>query len=110
MGKDIEFINKLKINENVWVAMSKERALAFSNDKNELDIPVWNTMEESQEFLDNTSHSITYNPVEVPLDTFKAAWLSNDKLRINDLIICPNGKNAQDLVLTRSELINQLWH
>lgn len=107
IGEDI-FFKAITTSGYVWVAMHDNTALTFSTNEDMLALPIWHSKADAYEFLENTEQNNFIKPVEVPLDIFKQAWLSNINMKISDLVINPNGLLKKDLTVTKKEFINSL--
>jgi len=105
-----EFFNQLSSTGHVWVAMKSSSVVSFAGSEGGVALPIWNSIENAQEFLSNVPSLISCQAVEVPLEVFKVSWLSKTSMNIGELIINPNGLKPKDLVLSNEEFINGVWH
>ena len=105
-----EFFETIAANGHVWVAMKEIEVVAFKGgeDKEIVGLPVWECEESAKGFLSNIDAPTLIRPVEVPLEVFKLKWLEKPSWNIDELIICPNGLDSKNLVLTKEEFITRL--
>jgi len=96
-----EFFNQVSSNGHVWVAMKSGSVVSFGASEGGVALPIWNSMENAQEFLSNVSSLYSCQAVEVPLEVFKVAWLSGSSMSVGELIINPNGLKPKDVVLSK---------
>jgi hypothetical protein len=104
---DSEFFQEIKSQGYIWVAMEKNTALMFSNDEGGLSIPIWTEQTNANEYLKNINSSC--RPIQVPVEVFKSAWISNIDLNIKEIIVSPSGLKNTELALNVSEFINGIW-
>ncbi|MCG6937973.1 MAG: DUF2750 domain-containing protein [Gammaproteobacteria bacterium] len=105
---DNEFFQEILSKGHVWVAMEKNTALLFPNGDDSLSVPLWTEYEKANEFIRNINSSC--KPVEVPVEVFKASWISNDNLNIKEIIVSPSGLKNGEISLSINEFINGIWH
>jgi len=105
-----KFFDEITSTGHVWVAMKNSSVVSLTGHNGEVALPIWQSIENAQEYLSNISTINACQPVEVPLEVFKVSWLSEASMGIDELIINPNGLKAKDLVFTKEEFINNVWH
>ena len=105
-----DFFETIAANGHVWVAMQEIEVVAFKvgEDNDTVGLPVWECEENAEGFLSNIGAAKLIRPVGVPLEVFKVKWLEKPSMNIDELIICPNGLDSKNLVLTKEEFITRL--
>lgn len=89
----------------VWVAKGPHQNIyALELDETGFSLPVWSQEKRVVAYLENAMLTGgPYTPHAVPLNTFTNAWLSNQSMAINELLVNMDGLSTQALVLTVEE-------
>lgn len=99
------FHEEINANGQVWVARSVHKNIyAMELDKTGYSLPVWSSSERVDDYLDNARLiGPKYEPHAVSLREFSDAWLSDQMMAINELLINPDGRTTRMLALYPEE-------
>lgn len=100
-----EFFQEILEDGNVWVAMVHNKAFVLGFKDGTSALPVWPNRKNAVEFIANGTMD-SLGPVEVPLSTFKIAWIAEGAMDFDELAIDPKAEESKHLVFTKEEFFN----
>ncbi|MFC1838548.1 DUF2750 domain-containing protein [Thermodesulfobacteriota bacterium] len=104
-----DFFQEILEDGNVWVAMVHDKIFVLGFKDGTSALPVWPNRENAVDFI-NDGRMDSLGPVEVPLSTFKVAWIAEGAMDFDELAIDPKAKESKHLLLTKEEFFNHIHH
>lgn len=99
------FLDEVKATGQIWVARGVySNIYALQLDREGLSLPAWSSRDKVVAFLAQARLVGTkYEPHAVALELFTKTWLSDQRMRITEVQLNPDGKSPRVLILTADE-------
>ena len=99
------FLDEVNATGQIWMARGGYGNIyALQLDREGVSLPVWSSRDKVVAFLAHARLVGTkYEPHAVALELFTKAWLSDQRMRITEMQLNPDGKSPRVLIVTAEE-------